>query len=172
MVDEEDDDVRPSSPPPPGEEEGQWARRRRIEKLLRETIRRGLEKGIVAGLGTLSKTDSAVRDFVSDVKLPKEIVHYLFSTVDETKNALVRVVAREVREFLEATDVAAELQKALTTLSFEIKTEIRFIPNEAGTGIKPEVKSVTIPRRRGRRRDGEDSETGADTKATDEDSKG
>ncbi len=146
-----DEDERPSQRPhadaeeypsdsPRGEDP---ARRRRLEKLLRETIRRGIE----AGIGTLSRTDDALRDLVGDnVKLPKEIVGYVFSQVDETKNALVRVVAREVRDFLEATDIAAELQKALTTLSFEIKTEIRFIPNDAG-GVRPDVKAKIAPRR-------------------------
>ena len=77
--------------------------------------------------------------------LPKEIASYLFSQIDETKNALVRVVAREVREFLDATDVATELQRALTSLSFEIKTEVRFIPNEAG-GVRPSVRAKAAPK--------------------------
>jgi hypothetical protein len=134
-----EDDVRDSELPPAGDDDD---RRRRVEKVLRDTIRRGLEKG----LGTIRGTDTALRDLVGDVKLPREIVTYVFSQVDDTKNALVRVVAREVRDFLEATDLSAELKKALTTLSFEIKTEIRFIPNDAG-GVKPDVKASVAPRR-------------------------
>ena len=153
MAGDEDEDLgNPSEypPPPEGEEGDGERRRRRIERLLRETIRRGLVKG----LGTITRTDEAVREIVGDVKLPREIVGYVFSQIDDTKNALVRVVAGEVRDFLEATDVAAELQKALTSLSFEIKTEIRFIPNESGTGVKPEVKARVAPRR-GRRKKSE-----------------
>ncbi|MEM9189972.1 MAG: hypothetical protein AAGF12_12390 [Myxococcota bacterium] len=144
-----DDEPNPteSEYPPEGEgEDGDENQRRRIERLLRDVIRRGLEKGINAGVGTIKQTDR-LRDIVSDVKLPKEIVGYAFSQVDETKNALVRVVAREVREFLDATDLSQELQKALTSLSFEIKTEIRFIPNDAG-GVKPDVKAKLMPRRK------------------------
>jgi hypothetical protein len=149
VADEVEDPPRSEFPPPlEGDEGDEGARRRRLERLLGGIIRRGLEKG----LGTISKTDEALRDLVGDnVKLPREIVGYFFSQVDETKNALVRVVAREVREFLEATDVASELQKALTSLSFEIKTEIRFIPNEAGDGVKPDVKARVAPRRARRR---------------------
>ena len=152
-------DGRTSNPPPgpvEGEDDGP-ARRKRLERLLRETIRRGLEKGIEAGLGTWTKTDEALRGVVGDVKLPREIVSYVFSQIEETKNGMVRVVAREVREFLEATDLATELQKALTSLSFEIKTEIRFIPNDAGTGVKPQVKSSSVPRRIKRKGDAEES---------------
>jgi hypothetical protein len=86
-------------------------------------------------------------------------VSYLFSQVDDTKSAVVRGVAREFREFLEATDLAAEMQKALTSLSFEIKTEVRFIPNDAG-GVKPDVKARVIPKRKKRESDAPDEETG------------
>lgn len=153
---------REGSEIPPEDEDGK--RRRRLERLLGGAIRRSLEKGIEAGIGTLTKTDSVVRELVGEnVKLPKEIVSYVFAQVDETKNGMVRVVAGEVRDFLQATDIATEFQKALTSLSFEIKTEIRFIPNDAG-GVKPEVKAKLSPKRRGRRSsappvaDGEDTD--------------
>ncbi len=120
-------------------------RRSRLEGLFREAFRKAIEKGVEAGVGTLSKADKAVRDVVDDVPLPKELLGYVFSQVDDTKNALVRVVAGEVREFLDATDVAGELQRALTSLSFEIKTEVRFIPNDAG-GVKPQVKVAAVPK--------------------------
>jgi len=160
MADEERERPVSELPPPPedveggeedeGEPEQEQDGRRRLERVLRDTIRRGLERGLEAGIGTLSKTDDVVRGLVGESgKLPKELVGYFFSSMDETKNALVRVVAREVREFLEATDLAQELQRALTSLSFEIKTEIRFIPNEAG-GVKPDVKAKVAQRKQGR----------------------
>lgn len=144
---DEEDDFRTEPPPPPGAEEAETGgsdervRRKRLEKMLRDLIRRGIEKGIEAGIGTFNKTDDVIRG------VPKEVAGYVFSQIDETKNALVRVVAREVREFLEATDLATELRKALTSLSFQINTEIRFVPNEQGTGVKPDVKTKVTPRR-------------------------
>ncbi len=110
--------------------------RRGLEGLLPDLIRRGVE----AGLERLGKTDDSVRNFILERKLPKEIATYLFSQIDETKNGLFRVVAKEIREFLEQTNLSDELRKALTSLSFEIKTEIRFIPNESGAP-KPDVKA-------------------------------
>jgi len=56
------------------------------------------------------------------------------------------VVAREVRDFLESTDIADEFYRALTSLSFEIKTEIRFIPNDTG-GVRPDVRAKVSPKR-------------------------
>jgi hypothetical protein len=58
------------------------------------------------------------------------------------------VIARETREFLSTLNLTEEIAKILTTLSFEIKTEIRFIPNsEKFTGAEPDVKaSVRLKR--------------------------
>ncbi|MEM9862139.1 MAG: hypothetical protein AAF938_11015 [Myxococcota bacterium] len=129
----------------------------RIEGLFREAIRKAVEKGVEAGVGTFSKADRAVRGVASEVPLPREIAGYVFSQIDETKNALVRVVAGEVRDFLDATDMAGELQRALTSLSFEIKTEVRFIPNDAG-GIRPSLRARPSVKSKRVDRDAEDSE--------------
>ena len=139
-------------------------RRGRFESRLPGLIRRGIEKGIEAGLSTFEKsietgreTTDAVREVFSDVKipdvasavgkalqeakLPREIAGAVLSQLDETKNDVVRIIAREVRDFLEATDLAGEIKNALTSLSFEVRTEVRFIPNDKGTGVRPDVRA-------------------------------
>lgn len=122
-------------------------RRRRLERILPQVLKRAIEKGLETGFDTISISGEALRGVVGDnVKLPKEIVGYVFSQIDETKNAMVRVVAHEIRDFLEATDLSTELRKVLTSLSFEIRTEIRFVPNDRG-GIRPEVKADLDPKR-------------------------
>ncbi|MGD8316886.1 MAG: hypothetical protein PVH21_02280 [Myxococcales bacterium] len=127
-----------------GERERRWS-----EGVLRDALRKAVEKGIEAGVGTLRSADSALRGVTQDGRLPKELIGYIFASVDETKNALVRGVAKEVRDFLEATDIANEFYRALTALSFEVKTEIRFIPNDAG-GIRPQVRARAVQKRKKR----------------------
>src|SRR5690242_19766741 len=75
------------------------------------------------------------------MKLPKEILSLVLSQLDETKTGLYRVVARETRDFLEHTNIAEEVARVLTTLSFEVKTEVRFIPNDSRLGATPDVRS-------------------------------
>ncbi len=139
------------------------SRRKRLERILPEILKRAIEKGLETGIGTLTNSREALQGVVGKVELPKELAGYVLSQVDETKNAMVRVVAREVREFLEAADLAKELQRALTSLSFEIRTEIRFIPNDAG-GVTPSVKAKVgptirpAPSRRGSRRPSSEEE--------------
>src|SRR2546425_9020969 len=52
-----------------------------------------------------------IRHFVDGLKLPKEIASYLLAQIDETKNGLYRVVAKEIRDFLERSEEhTSELQ--------------------------------------------------------------
>jgi len=82
---------------------------------------------------------------VADLKLPKEIASYLLLQIDETKNGLYRVVAKEIRGFLQQNNLGEEIAKALGHLSVEIKTEIRFVPIDGPARSSklgpPEVRS-------------------------------
>ncbi len=76
------------------------------------------------------------------MKVPKDVAHYLYNQINETKNGLFRVVAKEIRDFLEHTNFAGEVQKMLTTVQFEVNTTIRFTPND---GPKKKKKSNPPP---------------------------
>ncbi|MBW2261568.1 MAG: hypothetical protein JRG91_06300 [Deltaproteobacteria bacterium] len=120
------------------DEPGGEERFRRLfgEKLMPEILRRGVE----SGMDTFLRSDRGVRKAISDLKLHRELTNYFFHQVDETKNSALRVIAREVREFLENTDLDEALRSVLTSLAFEIRTEVRFVPVD-GT-VKPQVKSA------------------------------
>jgi hypothetical protein len=111
-------------------------KKRLFERAIPEIIKRVVERAVESGASRLAEGPENLRNFVQDLKLPKEVLHYLYQQIDDTKNGLYRVVAKEIRDVLEQTHFADELTKVLTKLSFEIKTEIRFIPNEAGKATK------------------------------------
>jgi hypothetical protein len=100
--------------------------RRRLEGVIPELLKRAVEIGVEKA----TEAPESVKQFVGDLKLPKEIAGYILSQVEETKNGLFRVVAKEMRDFLEHANLSAEMQKILTTLQFEVSTTIRFRPNE------------------------------------------
>ncbi|MCU0690734.1 MAG: hypothetical protein MUF54_04970 [Polyangiaceae bacterium] len=125
-------------------------RKRFAERLVPELIKRFVD----AGVGKLSEQPENLRHFVQELRLPKEIASYLFAQIDETKSGLYRVVAREIRDFLEHTNIADEVTRALTKLSFEIRTEIRFVPNDSASQLfpKPEVQSEVVRREDGKKK--------------------
>jgi hypothetical protein len=139
-------------------------RRRRLDSVIPELIKRAVEIGVEKAV----EAPENLKEYVGGLKLPREVAGYILAQVEETKNGLFRVVAKEIRDFLEHTNIGSEMQKALTTVQFEINTTIRFKPNDAlgdagaeGAKMpKPEVKAdVTLKRderpARERRRKGE-----------------
>jgi hypothetical protein len=126
-------------------------RKRRLDSVIPELIKRAVEIGVEKAV----EAPDNLKEFVGGLKLPREVAGYILAQVEETKNGLFRVVAKEIREFLEHTNLGSEMQKALTTVQFEINTTIRFKPNDASGGAegepgkmpKPEVKAdVTLKR--------------------------
>ena len=123
MTDEEqqpDDAPEPPSAPP------KESRRSRLENVIPELIKRAVELGVEKA----RESPDTVRHFVNDMKVPREVAHVIFQQIDDTKNGLFRVVAKEIRDFLEHTNFAGEVQKLLTTVQFEVNTTIRFTPND------------------------------------------
>ncbi|AKV02540.1 putative protease [Labilithrix luteola] len=121
-----DSDPPPDTVPPPSPSEGRESRRRRLEGVIPEIVRRAVELGVEKA----RESPDSLKQFVGDLRLPKDIAHYLLQQIDETKNGLFRVVAKEIRDFLEHTNFAGEMQKILTTVQFEVNTTIRFTPND------------------------------------------
>jgi predicted house-cleaning noncanonical NTP pyrophosphatase (MazG superfamily) len=112
--------------------------RSRVEGAIRDVLRRTLNQGS----GARAVTEEVVRAVVTDMKVPREVATYLLSNVDNIKNEITRVIANEVRRFLESANLGEELARILTSISFEVRTEVRFIPNEdAVNAVKPSVRS-------------------------------
>jgi len=109
----------------------------RAERLVPELVKR-----LIESIDRFAEGKD-MRHRVSDLKLPKEALALLLSQLEESKNGLYRALAKELRDFLEQTNFTEELVAALTKLTFEIRTEIRFVPSPTGTsdGVTPEVRA-------------------------------
>jgi hypothetical protein len=147
--------IRQGTTPPPDMRGERERDRDAREDKLNETIRQRLEhlvpelvkKTFAAGMGAVFSTEEGIRKIAREVSLP-DVVGYVASSADGAKDKVFEIVARETRDFLANLNLTEEIAKILTTLSFEIKTEIRFIPNsERITGAEPDVKaSVKLKR--------------------------
>lgn len=131
MSDEDPPDDFPSEPPPGSvggsvKESAKERVRARLESVIPEILKRAVEIGVEKA----RESPDNLKQFVHDLKVPKEVAHYLFQQIDDTKNGLFRVVAKEIRDFLEHTNFSGEVQKLLTTVQFEVNTTIRFTPND------------------------------------------
>lgn len=136
--------------------------RAKLEQLVPDLVRRTF----TAGLGAVFSTEEGVRKIAKELQLPSmagNVAGYISETADNTKDKVLEVVAREVRDFLSHVNLTDEITRLLTTLSFEIKTEIRFIPNsERYTGVDPDVKAQVRLKRAGTEKDPPDVERDRD----------
>jgi hypothetical protein len=124
--------------------------RQRLEHLVPELVK----KTFAAGMGAVFQTEEGIRRIAREVSLP-DVAGYIASSADGAKDKVFEVIARETREFLSNLNITDEIAKLLTTLSFEIKTEVRFIPNsDRFVGAEPDVKASV----RLKRADGKDKE--------------
>lgn len=124
-----------------------------IEALIPDIVKRTM--------GSVLMSDEGIRSLVADKKLPKEVVGFLLGQVDATRRGILRIVSNEVRVFLENVDFGGELAKILTTLSFEVRTEVRFIPNEER--VVPQIRN----RVRVKKADGTSESLGEGSEAAD-----
>jgi hypothetical protein len=168
------DDAPPPRPEPPREPEKDRERVRDREDRdgLPETLRQRLEslvpelvkKTFAAGMGAVFSTEEGIRKLARE-NLP-EVAGYLAQGADNAKDKVFDVIARETREFLGTLNITEEVAKILTTLSLEIKTEIRFIPNsERITGAEPDVKASVRVKRNDADKDGKDDGEGRDSRS-------
>jgi hypothetical protein len=141
--------ARESSSRRPSIEESERERsiRGRLESIVPEVVKRAM----ISGLGAIFMTEETIRTAVSD--MPKDAVNFLVDQADHTKELLFTMIAKEVRDYLEQTDLNAEMARLLSRLTVEVRTQVRFIPNpdvpDSPAAMTPEVKhDVEFKRRK------------------------
>jgi len=134
----------PSEAPPNRDRDDREREKGRIERLIPELVKRLVESGVER----LADSPETVRHWANELRLPKELLNAILTHVEDAKSEIFKVVVREVREFLERANLADELSRVLTGVTLEVKTQVRFVPNEAKSGRpQPAAKaSVAVTR--------------------------
>ena len=108
-----------------------------------------IRKAISTGVRGVLKSEENIRSLAGDI-LNNETLGTVTGTVGSTLNTvreeMVRVVGQEVVKYLDRLNLDEEIVKALTAISLELKTEIRFIPNDERL-VTPDVKTKTRVKR-------------------------
>ncbi len=115
-----------------------------------------VRKAVLAGVGALFLTEEGAKKLARDWKLPKEVLTYVLGQATSAKQEILRVFSEETRKFMESEALRREFLKLLTSMSIEVKAEIRL--REAPHGkVKAHVESSELkPRFRKRKGEGED----------------
>jgi hypothetical protein len=107
-----------------------------------EMLKKKLTDALVDGFGSLFMSEELVARIMDEMRLPRELIGTIMTQTERARRGLTEVLKGEVRRFLEGIDISKELNKLLSSMVLEVKTEIRFIPAEDGSiNIKPSKKS-------------------------------
>jgi len=130
----------PSEAPPNREKDDPEREKGRIERLIKRFVETGVER--------LADSPETVRQWANELRLPKEVLNVILTHVEDAKSEIFKVVVREFRDFLERTNLADEISRVLTGVTLEVKTQVRFVPNESKSGRpQPTAKaSVSVTR--------------------------
>lgn len=107
-----------------------FRRRERQYDRYRPVISELVKKAIENTVGQVQNTQSVGRDAIT----------YLLQQGDKGKQQAVRVIAKEVGDFLRATDISSEAVKILTQLRVEVNASVSFKPAADGRTVRPEVE--------------------------------
>ncbi len=130
-IDGDDEDTR---------DDGEGVGDERGVRRMSDTVRKALS----SGFRSVRASEEKLRGIVGDA-MPRELVTYLKGAIDNGREEIVRAIGVQTKKFLEGIDVGGEVAKILTSLSFEIRTEIRFIPNNQK--VKPSIRTSVKPKK-------------------------
>lgn len=118
--------------------DSEWAGfSKRLDKYLPDIMKRSASTAVRSFL----QTEEGVRTVISAV-LPPKSFHAVTDVLERAKADIASRFANEFHEFLGRIDLNKEIQRALTSLSIELRTEIRFIPNDKAV-VKPKIETQT-----------------------------
>lgn len=118
-----------------------------------------VRKVAVAGLGAIFMTEEGIRNLAGQLKLPKEMLGFVLSQAEKTKDEVGRVLAEEVRRFLQSEKLREEFVKLMSGMTLDVRAQIRLVPSDedkeseegSGGAKTPKVTVTEVNARRGKR---------------------
>jgi hypothetical protein len=97
-----------------------------IKAFLGETVK----KVFTAGVSAAFMTEESLRSYVSDLKLPKEVLGLLVQGAQKSKDEITQRVTKEILGIIQKIDFVKEASKFVETHKFKITAEIDVIKKD------------------------------------------
>lgn len=89
-----------------------------------------VKKTLLTGVGALFLTEEGIKNTLSDLKMPKNVISAAIAQADRAKDEISSMIAKEVRGFLDRIAVEDIIKKALAGRTIEITATIKFADDE------------------------------------------
>ncbi len=106
-----------------------------LKGLLGDTVK----KVFTAGVSAAFMTEESLRNYVSELKLPKEALNMLLQGANKSKEEMTQRVTKEIVNVIQKIDFVKEVSKFAETHKFKISAEIDIVKKES-TGTASESK--------------------------------
>ena len=95
-----------------------------------------VRKLIGAGIGAAFMTEENIRNYISELKLPKEAVNFLLQGAAKSKEELVHRVGTEVIKIINRIDFVEEASRFVEEHKFKVSAEIEVIRKDKKMEMK------------------------------------
>jgi hypothetical protein len=92
-----------------------------------------IRKVITAGLGAAFLTEESIRGYVSELKLPKEVLTVLLQSAAKSKEDLMNKVGNELIKLINKIDFVKEASRFVEEHKFKIKAEVEVVKKIASS---------------------------------------
>ncbi|HND84419.1 MAG TPA: hypothetical protein PLU50_01375 [Pseudobdellovibrionaceae bacterium] len=89
-----------------------------------------VKKVFAAGVGAAFLTEESIRNYVAELRLPKELLNLLLQGAAKSKDEITQKVTREVINMVQKIDFTAEFAKLAETHKFRISMEIDVVKKD------------------------------------------
>lgn len=94
--------------------------------LLGETLKKVFTTGVSAAF----MTEESIRNYLQEIKLPKEILNILLQSANKSKDEITNRVTKEITQIFNKIDWVSELAKFAETHKFKISAEIDIVKKD------------------------------------------
>lgn len=102
--------------------------------LLGETLKKVFTTGVSAAF----MTEESIRNYLQELKLPKEILNVLIQSANKSKEEITNRVSKEITQIFNKIDWVSELAKFAENHKFKISAEIDIVKKKSEEEVKVE----------------------------------
>jgi hypothetical protein len=92
----------------------------------------GLKKLFTVGVSAAFLTEESLRNYIQDLKLPKEVLNVLLQSAAKSKDQLMSRVGNEVISIIQKIDFVKEASRFVETHKFKVSAEIEVVKKSDG----------------------------------------
>lgn len=101
-----------------------------------------LKKVFTVGVSAAFMTEESVRNYLSELKIPKEILNVVLQGAQKSKDEITQRVTKEVVSIIDKVDFVKEFSKFAETHTFKITAEIDIKKKQTGPTTEETDKKV------------------------------